>query len=403
MNGQKHQLEAKTARQRLADRKKQDSSTSGLPSTFVPGFHEEAVVRRMPYRILGNTGLKVSVVSFGSAAIGGLFGDIDDSISEMIESALKQGINLIDTAYWYGQARSESILGKLHDVEFDPTISIVLNETLQALEMARASGKVRHLGIAGYPLKKIRAIIENSPAKIDVVLTYSHATLNDNSLGEVVPFFQSVGIAVLNGSPLSMGLLSSEGPPPWHPANQQVREAVLAAEEYVHSKNLRLERLALDYSMHFPGTVSCLVGIGSMIQLDEAIRIGETCDGKRSTSLSEVERRVRDRIMRRHFDALNNQGWEGVDVARYWKRLKTLGLGSLATHRRHASVESLASTLNGLSMDSFSEFRKTPGNSMSRASSVVPISGRMEAIEENRRLRRPFLAKETSRDFSWKP
>ncbi|CAJ0943303.1 unnamed protein product, partial [Mesorhabditis belari] len=477
---------------------KESSFSSGLPPTFVMGFHEEGAVRRMPYRTLGNTGLQVSVTAFGCGTIGGLFGDIEDSISEMVESALRRGINWIDTAYWYGQARSESILGKilaniprrayyistrigrfeldfarnfdfradkvleslqeslkrlrlsyvdvcflqLNDVDFEPNISIMLNETLQALEMARSSGKVRHIGIAGYPLKKIKSIIENSSAKIEVILTYGHATLNDNSLGEFIPFMHSLNIGVLNGSPLSMGLLSGEGAPPWHPASQPVRETVLQAEEYVHGKGVRLERLALDYSMHFPGISTCVVGCGSLLQLDEAIRIAETCDGKRSTSLSEFELRVRDRIMRRYFDKLNNAGWEDIDVARYWKRLKTLGLPSLATYRRHASVESLASTLNGLSMDSGSELRRTPigssrpssrmnmsllsrhgfdfprgrlradhsihgrntfpGMSMSRASSVVPISSRMESIEENRRLRRPFLAKD-SRDQSWKP
>ncbi|KAL6727012.1 hypothetical protein Aduo_008928 [Ancylostoma duodenale] len=67
--------------------------------------------------------------------------------------------------------------------------------------------------------------------------------------------------------------------------------------------------------------------------------------------LTEVEQRVRDRIMRRYFDRLENAGWSEVDVAAYWKRLKKLGLTALATHR-HSSVESLSSTLNGLSMQS---------------------------------------------------
>lgn len=38
-----------------------------LPETFVPGFHNENEVRKMKYRDFGNTGLKVSELSIGTA------------------------------------------------------------------------------------------------------------------------------------------------------------------------------------------------------------------------------------------------------------------------------------------------------------------------------------------------
>ncbi|VDO26636.1 unnamed protein product [Heligmosomoides polygyrus] len=49
----------------------------------------------------------------GSAPIGGMFGNVEDSITQVVETALRNGINFVDTAYWYGQTRSESILGKI--------------------------------------------------------------------------------------------------------------------------------------------------------------------------------------------------------------------------------------------------------------------------------------------------
>ncbi|KAJ1362911.1 hypothetical protein KIN20_022632 [Parelaphostrongylus tenuis] len=67
----------------------------------------------MQYRRLGQTEMIVSKISFGSAPISGMFGNVDDSITQIVETALRNGINLIDTAYWYGHARSESILGKV--------------------------------------------------------------------------------------------------------------------------------------------------------------------------------------------------------------------------------------------------------------------------------------------------
>lgn len=39
---------------------------SDLPSTFVPGFHDEGAVRKMKYNLLGSTGLRVSRISIGA-------------------------------------------------------------------------------------------------------------------------------------------------------------------------------------------------------------------------------------------------------------------------------------------------------------------------------------------------
>lgn len=392
--------------------RKRDTTDPSLPPTFVARFHDEAAVRRMQYRRLGETEMIVSKIGFGSAPIGGMFGNVDDSITQIVETALRNGINFIDTAYWYGHARSESILGKvlskvprkayyistkvgrfeldyartfdfradkvleslmnslkrlnltyvdicfiqIHDSDFAPQQSIILYETLQALEMARYSGKIRYIGLTGYELRKIASIIECSTVRIDNVLTYCHGSMNDNSLGNFTYLLQKKNIGVLNGSPLSMGLLTERGPPPWHPAADFIKEACLAATHYCMSKNISISKLALSYAFEVPGTASCVVGMDSIQQVRDNIALATSV-----SPLTDVEQRVRDRIMRRYFDRLENAGWGDVDFAAYWKRLKKLGLTSLATHR-HSSVESLASTFNGLSVlssPSNSDF-KTP-------------------------------------------
>lgn len=53
-------------------------------------------------------------ISSGCGPIGGNFGKLESLTSELIATALLNGINLIDTGYWYGQTRSEQILGKVH-------------------------------------------------------------------------------------------------------------------------------------------------------------------------------------------------------------------------------------------------------------------------------------------------
>ena len=85
-----------------------------LPRTFVKGFHDEDVVRRMKYRALGNTGMEVSTLSLGCSSIGGVFDDFtdDDEAINVIIQAVKHGINLLDTAPWYGHNKSENLIGK---------------------------------------------------------------------------------------------------------------------------------------------------------------------------------------------------------------------------------------------------------------------------------------------------
>ncbi len=68
----------------------------------------------MQYRILGKTGYNVSTISFGSWAIGGTWGPVDDNESmATLHSALDQGINFFDTADVYGDGRSERLLARL--------------------------------------------------------------------------------------------------------------------------------------------------------------------------------------------------------------------------------------------------------------------------------------------------
>ncbi|HSB67318.1 MAG TPA: aldo/keto reductase, partial [Anaerolineales bacterium] len=68
----------------------------------------------MQYRELGRTGWKVSALSFGSWAIGGTWGQVDDRESlAALNRAIELGVNLFDTADAYGGGRSERLLAKL--------------------------------------------------------------------------------------------------------------------------------------------------------------------------------------------------------------------------------------------------------------------------------------------------
>ena len=68
----------------------------------------------MEYRELGRTGWKVSEISFGSWAIGGTWGNVDDDESiAALHRSLDLGVNFFDTADVYGDGRSERLLARL--------------------------------------------------------------------------------------------------------------------------------------------------------------------------------------------------------------------------------------------------------------------------------------------------
>src|SRR5262245_54088276 len=73
----------------------------------------------MEYRLLGGSGFKIPVLSFGVATFGGgsaffsAWGNSGvDEAKRLIDVCLESGANLIDTADSYSRGLSEEILGK---------------------------------------------------------------------------------------------------------------------------------------------------------------------------------------------------------------------------------------------------------------------------------------------------
>lgn len=67
----------------------------------------------MQYRGLGSSELKVSEISFGTWAIGGAWGNVNDKESLLaLEAAIDKGVNFFDTADVYGDGHSERLLAQ---------------------------------------------------------------------------------------------------------------------------------------------------------------------------------------------------------------------------------------------------------------------------------------------------
>lgn len=65
-------------------------------------------------KVLGSTGLEVTRLGLGCAALGGLYGDIpDEQAHAVVQRALDLGLNLFDTAPLYGSGKSEIRTGEV--------------------------------------------------------------------------------------------------------------------------------------------------------------------------------------------------------------------------------------------------------------------------------------------------
>ncbi len=263
----------------------------------------------MQYRPLGNTGLNLPVVSFGASSLGQEFRRIDlNEALKAVPAALDCGMNFIDTSPFYGRGMSEVLLGlalrevprdryllgsKLgrytathfdfsarrvvesvdtsllrmgveyldiclcHDIEFVDLAQIV-EETLPALRKVQEQGKVRLVGVSGYPMKMFRYILDRAP--LDVILSYNHYTLQNTMLADLIPYAKQKGAAVMNAAPFSARLLTNDPLPAWHKATPEVRAVAKKAADRCQAKGVDIAKLALQFSIRNPDIATCVTG-----------------------------------------------------------------------------------------------------------------------------------------------
>ncbi|KDO34609.1 hypothetical protein SPRG_00672 [Saprolegnia parasitica CBS 223.65] len=190
----------------------------------------------------------------------GVFDYSRDRIRQSVrESLQKLGTTYLDAVY-------------LHDVEFVAR-DIVLHTAIPALAELQREGLVRLIGICGYPLDVLDDLIQNSPHPLQIVQSYSHLTLQNDKLLSKAKAWEAKGIFVINAAPLSMSLLTSRGPPAWHPASPALRASCAEALTWLaaHSKATypsqpSVESLAIQYTLDVQRThpsIACMV-VGSI-------------------------------------------------------------------------------------------------------------------------------------------
>lgn len=263
----------------------------------------------MQYRELGRTGIKTPIIGFGASSLGAEFRSIDlNEAMRSVHAALELGMNFIDTSPFYGRGMSEVLLGVTlqevprdsytlctkigrydlahfdfsakrveesidvslhrmrtdhldialcHDIEF-VDMSQIVNETLPAMRRMRDKGKLRFIGVSGYPMKIFKYILEQTD--LDVILSYNHYTLQNTMLADIVPMLKQRGVGVMNAAPFAARLLTNATLPAWHKATPKVRELAKAAANHCASKGVDIAQLAVQFSVANPDMATCIIG-----------------------------------------------------------------------------------------------------------------------------------------------
>jgi aryl-alcohol dehydrogenase-like predicted oxidoreductase len=225
----------------------------------------------MKFRQLGKTGVLVSELCLGTMTFGGkgywkAIGQMpEDEVTQLLKTAIDQGINFFDTANAYSEGLAETLLGKglknlgisrqnvfiatkvrlrmgegpnqvglsklhiqdsvddslqrlgishidmlyIHSV--DPVTPI--EETMRGLEDVVRAGKVRYLGVSNHPawmVMKANSIAGNLGWSKFVASQNFYSIASRDIEREIVPMALSEGLSIMPWSPLAGGFLSGK-------------------------------------------------------------------------------------------------------------------------------------------------------------------------------------------------
>ncbi|MCK5290769.1 MAG: aldo/keto reductase [Thermoplasmata archaeon] len=207
----------------------------------------------MEYLKLGNSDLKVSRIGLGAMQFGPMWIKEKEVMMDILNHALDNGVNFIDTAEVYGKYMSETVIGeglkergdrddliiatKVHpfNLRYDDVIKaaegslkrlqtdvidlyqvhhhnayVPASGTMRALDQLLKEGKVRYVGVSNYSvslMKEAMSLLKNGEI-ISNQMEYS--LLMRDVETEILPFQRENGIATIAYSPLAMGMLSGK-------------------------------------------------------------------------------------------------------------------------------------------------------------------------------------------------
>lgn len=211
----------------------------------------------MKYNPLGNSGIAISELSFGTWAIGGDWGSRNDEEAlQGLHRAMESGVNFFDTADVYGNGHSEELLaeatkgktdrihiatkfirmGDIHDeanysekqirTYCEASLARLKRDTIdlyqvhcapfdmlkntglfEVLEKLKSEGKIRAYGVSVETVEEGLYVLEHTNAS---ALQVIFNVLRQKPLEKLFPEAQKKGVGILARVPLASGLLTGK-------------------------------------------------------------------------------------------------------------------------------------------------------------------------------------------------
>ena len=278
----------------------------------------------MIYRVLGNSGLRVSAVALGSWEMAGnVWGNVDEARAiDTIHIAVDHGITLLDTAASYGGGRAEEVVGKgvkgirdkvilctkcglrvfpNHDVAYDlspkniraeiehslrrlntdyvdlyqfhyPDPQTPIAESLEVMLKLKREGKIRAIGLSNFNLRQMAEAI--SFGCIDSAQLKFNLLSQDNR--PLIDYCLAHDVGILTYGSIAGGMLSGayREPPIFgendrrkdfypffeEPLFSKARKVVDILEEVAAEAGRTTADVAINWVINQPGVTAALVG-----------------------------------------------------------------------------------------------------------------------------------------------
>jgi D-threo-aldose 1-dehydrogenase len=293
---------------------------------------ERGEARSLQNRPLGNTGLLVSPLCFGTAPLGDMpetfgFSVAKEQAHETLRAAFASPVNFLDTAASYGDGEAERRIGEvlkeiggvpsgyviatkadrdlstgnfsgeqmrrsverslrllgmdklpllyLHDPEHASYEEIMSpGGAVEVLVDLKEEGVIEHLGVAGGPVDLMIRYVDTGI--FEAAITHNRYTLINRTAEPLLARTAELSVPVLNAAPYGSGILA-KGPDTYtryayQEAPDELIEAVRKMSEVCREHDVPLAAAALQFSMKDPRVVSTIVG------LSRPDRVGQTLD-----------------------------------------------------------------------------------------------------------------------------
>ena len=281
---------------------------------------------------IGQTGLSVTPICFGTSSLGNMpdtYGyDVSEDRARQTLNAIFDGpVNFLDTSNNYGFGRSEQRVGDaikargglpegfvistkldrdmetgrfdadrarksleesltrlnvdrvgvlhLHDPEYATDLSEITGKggALETLFRMKEEGLADAVGLAMGRIDMMFPLLRDNP--FDAIISHNRFTLLNRSADEMFSHAADRDIAILNAPPYAGGVLAkgSEAMPmiTYQPAGEEELAPVRAVEDICRQHNTAPGAAALQFSMRDPRVTSTIVGVTSPERIQQTL------------------------------------------------------------------------------------------------------------------------------------